>query len=47
MSETSVRGLFRILDFTFWFQRLPVGVVPRLVATPQTGAYVPVAPWSP
>jgi hypothetical protein len=35
--EQSVSGLFLIQDFTFWFQRLPVGVTPRIVVPMVTG----------
>lgn len=31
VEETSVTGLFLVEDFTLWFQRLPVGVTPRLI----------------
>jgi hypothetical protein len=34
LTETSVTGLFLIEDFTFWFQRLPVGVTPRIIPIP-------------
>jgi len=31
LQENSANGLFLVEDFTFWFQRLPVGVTPRIV----------------
>ncbi len=34
VEETSITGLFLVEDFTLWFQRLPVGVTPRLIPVP-------------
>jgi len=47
MYEQSITGLFFVKDFTFWFQRLPVGVVPRIVPVTVRENPPAPAPWTP